>query len=220
MGIVHNFLVSVSVGFPLTSNESVTFNVPLYVSLPSRHSRGNRRCSLSPTPDFVGGVMMGCDMVIFICSPLCVSMKTGSMRSTAVLSPVVRNTLKESTCGENRLRRAADIWFFTFPEWRVTGTLDRRLNNLRHDCRCQWDLPSIQHFLWISWSSLRYYLCQCVIHLFHFQPYLLFNPDIGSAYGTVTSGVGVCAIGPTYPGAVMRGIVPTIMAGLQLRSFI
>ncbi|KAH7817232.1 putative V-type H+-transporting ATPase subunit c [Monocercomonoides exilis] len=38
--------------------------------------------------------------------------------------------------------------------------------------------------------------------------------NLGSAYGTVTSGMGVCSIGPSHPNMVMKGIVPTIMAGI------
>lgn len=38
--------------------------------------------------------------------------------------------------------------------------------------------------------------------------------NLGSAYGTVTAGVGVCAIGPGHPALVMKSTIPTIMAGI------
>ena len=38
--------------------------------------------------------------------------------------------------------------------------------------------------------------------------------NIGAAYGTAKSGVGVAAMGAMRPGAVMRNIIPVVMAGV------
>ena len=38
--------------------------------------------------------------------------------------------------------------------------------------------------------------------------------DLGSAYGTAKAGVGVCSMGVFKPEAVMRNMLPVIMAGI------
>ena len=38
--------------------------------------------------------------------------------------------------------------------------------------------------------------------------------DLGSAYGTAKAGVGVCSMGVFRPEAVMRNMLPVIMAGI------
>ena len=38
--------------------------------------------------------------------------------------------------------------------------------------------------------------------------------DLGSAYGTAKAGVGVCSMGVFRPDAVMRNMLPVIMAGI------
>jgi ATP synthase proteolipid subunit len=38
--------------------------------------------------------------------------------------------------------------------------------------------------------------------------------DIGAAYGTAKSGVGIASMGVMNPGLVMRNIIPVVMAGV------
>jgi V-type H+-transporting ATPase proteolipid subunit len=38
--------------------------------------------------------------------------------------------------------------------------------------------------------------------------------DIGAAYGTAKSGVGISSMGVMNPGLVMRCIIPVVMAGV------
>jgi len=38
--------------------------------------------------------------------------------------------------------------------------------------------------------------------------------NIGAAYGTAKSGVGICSMGVMNPGLVMRNIIPVVMAGV------
>lgn len=38
--------------------------------------------------------------------------------------------------------------------------------------------------------------------------------DIGAAYGTAKSGVGISSMGVMNPGLVMRNIIPVVMAGV------
>merc|ERR1712110_784688 len=38
--------------------------------------------------------------------------------------------------------------------------------------------------------------------------------NLGSAYGTAKSGVGICAMGVTRPDLVLKSVVPVIMAGI------
>ena len=37
--------------------------------------------------------------------------------------------------------------------------------------------------------------------------------DLGSAYGTAKSGVGISSMGVMNPGLVMRNVIPVVMAG-------
>ncbi len=38
--------------------------------------------------------------------------------------------------------------------------------------------------------------------------------DIGAAYGTAKSGVGIASMGVMHPGLVMKNIIPVVMAGV------
>jgi V-type H+-transporting ATPase proteolipid subunit len=38
--------------------------------------------------------------------------------------------------------------------------------------------------------------------------------DLGAAYGTAKSGVGISSMGVMNPGLVMRNIIPVVMAGV------
>ena len=40
------------------------------------------------------------------------------------------------------------------------------------------------------------------------------SSDIGAAYGTAKSGVGIASMGVMNPGLVMRNIIPVVMAGV------
>ena len=41
-----------------------------------------------------------------------------------------------------------------------------------------------------------------------------FHLDIGAAYGTAKSGVGIASMGVMHPGLVMKNIIPVVMAGV------
>ena len=38
--------------------------------------------------------------------------------------------------------------------------------------------------------------------------------NLGAAYGTAKSGVGICAMGIMKPASIIRGVIPVIMAGI------
>ena len=38
--------------------------------------------------------------------------------------------------------------------------------------------------------------------------------NLGAAYGTAKSGVGICAMGIMKPGSIIKGVIPVIMAGI------
>merc|ERR1719409_1425617 len=38
--------------------------------------------------------------------------------------------------------------------------------------------------------------------------------NLGAAYGTAKSGVGICSMGVMNPGVVMKSIIPVVMAGV------
>lgn len=40
------------------------------------------------------------------------------------------------------------------------------------------------------------------------------HADLGGAYGTAKSGVGICSMGVMRPDMVMRSVIPVVMAGL------
>lgn len=44
--------------------------------------------------------------------------------------------------------------------------------------------------------------------------YLVFIVDLGAAYGTAKSGVGIASMGILHPSEVMKNIIPVIMAGI------
>ena len=46
-------------------------------------------------------------------------------------------------------------------------------------------------------------------HFFNHYPI-----DLGSAYGTAKSGVGICSMGVLKPELILRSVVPVIMAGI------
>jgi V-type H+-transporting ATPase proteolipid subunit len=41
-----------------------------------------------------------------------------------------------------------------------------------------------------------------------------FNLDLGAAYGTAKSGIGIASMGVLKPDMIMKSIVPIIMAGI------
>ncbi len=42
----------------------------------------------------------------------------------------------------------------------------------------------------------------------------LFCADLGAAYGTAKSGVGICSMGVMHPSLIMKSIIPVVMAGV------
>jgi V-type H+-transporting ATPase proteolipid subunit len=38
--------------------------------------------------------------------------------------------------------------------------------------------------------------------------------DLGAAYGTAKSGVGICSMGVMHPSLIMKSIIPVVMAGV------
>ena len=61
----------------------------------------------------------------------------------------------------------------------------------------------------VSWESSQH-SSLLVIHFINIINIL----DLGSAYGTAKSGVGICAMGVTRPDLVLKSVVPVIMAGI------
>ena len=53
-------------------------------------------------------------------------------------------------------------------------------------------------------------LVNCFVFIF----LLITLSDIGAAYGTAKSGVGIASMGVMNPGLVMRNIIPVVMAGV------
>ena len=52
------------------------------------------------------------------------------------------------------------------------------------------------------------------MELFKFYFSCTYFPDIGAAYGTAKSGVGIASMGVLHPGLVMKNIIPVVMAGV------
>jgi V-type H+-transporting ATPase proteolipid subunit len=50
--------------------------------------------------------------------------------------------------------------------------------------------------------------------IFNYETLFKINIDIGSAYGTMKSSVGICSIGVNKPDKILTSIVPVIMAGI------
>jgi ATP synthase proteolipid subunit len=48
----------------------------------------------------------------------------------------------------------------------------------------------------------------------YYRFYRCYQIDIGAAYGTAKSGVGIASMGVMNPGLVMRNIIPVVMAGV------
>ena len=42
----------------------------------------------------------------------------------------------------------------------------------------------------------------------------LVDADLGAAYGTAKSGVGICSMGVMHPQLIMKSIIPVVMAGV------
>ena len=51
--------------------------------------------------------------------------------------------------------------------------------------------------------------CQCGV-----SPLPPLGADLGAAYGTAKSGVGIAAAGVMKPDAIMKSIIPVVMAGI------
>ena len=43
---------------------------------------------------------------------------------------------------------------------------------------------------------------------------LSFMLDLGAAYGTAKSGVGICSMGVLKPDLIMKSVIPVVMAGI------
>lgn len=59
-------------------------------------------------------------------------------------------------------------------------------------------------------KSLKFYFIFYLLS-YNIYRYIL---DIGAAYGTAKSGVGISSMGVMNPGLVMRCIIPVVMAGV------
>jgi ATP synthase proteolipid subunit len=63
-------------------------------------------------------------------------------------------------------------------------------------------------------------LCHVLLNLSFHRHYVYiciptsFYLDIGAAYGTAKSGVGIASMGVMHPGLVMKNIIPVVMAGV------
>ena len=54
----------------------------------------------------------------------------------------------------------------------------------------------------------------CAIHHLYCLIVFSISVDIGAAYGTAKSGVGISSMGVMNPQLVMRNIIPVVMAGV------
>ena len=61
--------------------------------------------------------------------------------------------------------------------------------------------------------SYQTLLTVCRVYLFVGHRWCFF-PDLGAAYGTAKSGVGIASMGVMRPELVMRNVVPVVMAGV------
>ena len=59
-------------------------------------------------------------------------------------------------------------------------------------------------------------LCSCKLlnDISEYSPFLYWHIDLGAAYGTAKSGVGICSMGVLKPDLIFKSIVPIIMAGI------
>ena len=53
-----------------------------------------------------------------------------------------------------------------------------------------------------------------LVRIFLFTSIFTVLLDLGSAYGTAKSGVGICSMGVLKPQLILRSVVPVIMAGI------
>ena len=65
-------------------------------------------------------------------------------------------------------------------------------------------------------STISYEICPSSAPFFGFMGVTsaLVFANMGAAYGTAKSGVGISSMGVMHPGLVMRNIIPVIMAGV------
>lgn len=68
------------------------------------------------------------------------------------------------------------------------------------------DLAFRSCFLFLEFIFVILILTQPVL----FQP----QKDLGAAYGSAKSGVGICSMGVLNPNLIMKSIIPVIMAGI------
>jgi len=74
--------------------------------------------------------------------------------------------------------------------------------------------PSCVHFL--ESSDMPVPLCNAISPFFGFMGVtaaIVFT-NLGAAYGTAKSGVGICSMGVMRPDLVMRSVIPVVMAGI------
>ena len=64
-------------------------------------------------------------------------------------------------------------------------------------------------FLFLTFKNVLIYI---IVIFVYKQP--IFLLDIGAAYGTAKSGVGISSMGVMNPQLVMRNIIPVVMAGV------
>ena len=79
-------------------------------------------------------------------------------------------------------------------------------------------MSHLRPFLWVHGSYSGIMLCKLVLCAglvsTIFTYFIRYCVDIGAAYGTAKSGVGISSMGVMNPQLVMRNIIPVVMAGV------
>lgn len=61
---------------------------------------------------------------------------------------------------------------------------------------------------------ITYYSLVIIVYIYIPTLFYFYYLDIGAAYGTAKSGVGIASMGVMHPGLVMKNIIPVVMAGV------
>ena len=72
-----------------------------------------------------------------------------------------------------------------------------------------YNIYSATSALHVHWFSQVFFII-----LYIFFNFLFNKKDIGAAYGTAKSGVGISCMGVNKPELIMKSIIPVVMAGI------
>ena len=63
-------------------------------------------------------------------------------------------------------------------------------------------------------SNVGVFLALGIASTYHYLPLTIVHLDLGAAYGTAKSGIGISTMGVLKPELIVKSIVPIVMAGI------